>query len=100
MEHLLAIRDSDAAYVNNAIPFIKAQANYVPLPPVAGLSPMEVDEEKEKGKETDEPKEDHESSEKYKFVLKRYCGQESDLCTFFIVFRSVSVSIFLMTVLL
>jgi len=75
--HLLSIRESDSAYVNNAIPFIRSQANYVPLPPVSELSQdKEGDKEKEKD---DQVAENPDALEKYKFVLKRYCGQESDL---------------------
>ena len=73
------MRDADATYVNNAIPFIRSQSNYVPLPPVSELDPKDADGEKEKGKEKDDAAASPEAMEKYRFVLKRYCGQESDL---------------------
>lgn len=91
---LLTIRDADSDYVANAIPFVTKQANHVPLPdvlPSPSVSDKETDKDKGKEKEKDQaepsassssaptPKDD--VAERYRYVLKRYCGQETFICT-------------------
>ncbi len=83
IEELLSLRDKDATYINNAIPYVVNRANDVPLPPAEQITPSKIDdmeiEAKEKGKDKD-----HRSIEdiaaQYCFVLQRYCGQETHIC--------------------
>eukprot|EP01087_Luapelamoeba_hula_P004848 TRINITY_DN1482_c0_g1_i1.p1 TRINITY_DN1482_c0_g1~~TRINITY_DN1482_c0_g1_i1.p1 ORF type:complete len:4317 (-),score=602.49 TRINITY_DN1482_c0_g1_i1:51-13001(-) len=68
-ESLLKLRDADSQYVTQAIPFVTETSNRVQLPST---------ETGEKGKEKGES-DNSELREKLRFILKRYCGQETNI---------------------
>jgi len=92
---LLELRDQDAKYVDNAIPYVITHANEVSLPTTQPLvtphlhnnGPVELTIGQQDNMELENQSESEanlsflpDAIARYRFILQRYCGQESHIC--------------------